>query len=319
MLVTGATGFIGLEVCRVLSQAGIPTRAMFRRRHRGALLGPLGVDLVFGDLTSPASIDRAVQGCRAVIHLGGRATFEPIDRLRPTLVDGTRNLVEACERHGVGRIVFGSSLLVHGPSDGLELTSASPTHPVIDYGQAKLEAEAVLAHSGAVSALSIRLPHVYGWNDLLFGILRSRLLPFPADLDARFPHMHVTDAALALIAAVDQSVTGPLPIADDLTVTWRHFFEVIETYLPEVQILAMPAKPIELALRVADRLPLRKPTMLASDTIRGWNLDLTVPPETMKQLHLQCRYPTIETGIPAVLDESLPYRWRHPLLDRRNG
>lgn len=317
VLVTGATGFIGLAVCRLLSQRGIPTRAMFRRRHRAALLAPLDVDLVHADLTSPPSIARAVDGCRGVVHLGGRATFEPFDRLRPTVVDGTRTLVELAERAGVERLVFGSSLFVHGPTDGVIVDESSSATPTLDYGAAKLLAEASV-HEAEVSAggVSVRLPHVYGWNDLLFGVLRSGYLPFPADLDVRFPHLHVDDAADALVAALDRGGVGPAVVADDAPVTWRTFFEVVTTYSPTSRIIPLPATPVRLALSLIDRLPLRTPTMLAADTIRGWNLELQTEPGTLARFGLTPRFPSVETGIPDVLDSALPWRWRHPVLDR---
>lgn len=316
VLVTGSTGFIGLEVVRVLCDAGVPTRAMFRRRHRAALVAGCGAELVVGDLTSPGSLERAVDGCRAVIHLGGRATFEPYDRLAPTLVDGTAALVDAAERAGVERLVFGSSLFVHGPDDSPVKGTDSPTTPVLDYGRAKLDAEAALA-AGAVSSVAVRLPHVYGWNDLLFGILRSGWLPFPADLDTHFPHLHVTDAARALVAMVDLDATGPVPIADQLSVDWRHFFDVVRTFLPTARIVPLPATPVAALLGVVDRLPIRKPTMLGADTIAGWNLELVVDPDSFAVTGAPMCHPTVDSGIPAVLDAALPYRWRHPVLDRR--
>ncbi len=316
-LVTGATGFIGLEVCRLLDAAGIPARAMIRRRHRAALLAPLDVELAFADLRSPDAIRAAVDGCRAVIHLAGRATFEPYDRLSATVVGGTELVLQAAEECGIERIVHGSSLFVHGPDDGPTITAHSPTRPVLAYGRAKLEAEALLKAS-PLSTIAIRLPHVYGWNDLLFGILRSGYLPFPADLDGRFPHLHVTDAARALIAAAEANdVTGSWPVADDLTVTWRHFFAVVTTYLPTARIINLPPSPIAAGLRLIDRLPIDKPTMLAADTIRGWNLELSMDPGSLEPLGIEPFFPTVDHGIPAVLNAALPYRWRHPVLDRR--
>ena len=319
VLVTGATGFIGLETVRRLTEAGIPVRAMFRRRHRAALLSPLDVDLVCADLLEPESLRRAVDGCRAIIHLGGRATFESYDRLRPTLVEGTQHVIEAADAAGVERIVFGSSLFVHGPSDGPVVDADSSQTPILEYGRAKIEAEQRLAAS-SISTASIRLPHVYGWNDILFGIARSGWIPFPADMDTHFPHMHVSDAADALIAALDRhDVTGPVPIADDESVSWRHFFGVLRTYQPHLRVIELPPDPVRWLLSVIERLPASKPSMLTADTIRGWNLELAVAPGSTGTLGVSCRFPTVDAGIPAVLDAARPYRWRHPVFDRRGG
>jgi len=62
VLVTGATGFIGYEVARQLSDRGFRPRLMVRRPERGDLLSGLDAELIHGDLTRPSSLVRAVQG-----------------------------------------------------------------------------------------------------------------------------------------------------------------------------------------------------------------------------------------------------------------
>lgn len=320
ILVTGATGFIGLEVVRRLVAIGRPVRAVFRRHHRAALLAQLPAELVRADLTSRESLRRAVDGCSAVIHCAGRATFESYDRLRPTLVDGTTALAEEAVQAGVERFVFTSSLFVHGNGDGPVVDRSSVANPDIDYGRAKLVAETNLA---AVAfergTLSLRLPHVYGPNDLLFTLVRTGWLPWPADPARSMPHLHVSDAAAALVAAVDVGLQGPLPIGDDKSVDWRTFLAVLKTFAPTTRIIEIPPQvtlPVAgMAGRVLGRG--RHANMLTADTIRGWNLDLAVEPGSLRDLGIECLYPTIHAGIPAVLDSAFPFRWRHPVVDRR--
>ncbi len=319
ILVTGATGFIGLEVCRRLDEAGQPFRAVFRRRHRAALVAPLSGELVVANLESPESLRRAVRGCAGVIHLAGRATFEPYERLRPTVVDGTASLVAAAAEEGVERFVLGSSLFVHGAADGPALTAASSTRPDIGYGRAKLEAEALVHQSSA--GVSVRLPHVYGWNDLLFEIMRWGVVPFPGDLETRLPHLHVTDAADVLIALAEapDGPTGPVVVGDDDPVTWRTFFETVRAYLPGIRVLDLPTEPTIAALDVLGRFlgRGRHASMLHGDTVRGWRIDAVLEPGTIRRLGVEPTHPSTATGIPAVLDAARPYRWRHPVLDRR--
>ena len=73
ILLTGATGFIGTEVARQLSDAGHPTRVMVRRPSRASLLTRYEVEPVYGDLLAVPSLERAVAGIDVVIHLGGSA------------------------------------------------------------------------------------------------------------------------------------------------------------------------------------------------------------------------------------------------------
>ena len=72
VLVTGATGFIGYEVAKQLSERGIRPRLLVRRPFRGIILKSLDADLVQGDLLEPQSLKRALAGIDTIIHLGGR-------------------------------------------------------------------------------------------------------------------------------------------------------------------------------------------------------------------------------------------------------
>ena len=119
VLVTGGTGLIGMEVVRLLAEQGVRTRVLVRRPRRGALLHGLDVEPVQGDLTRPASLRRAVEGVDTVVHLAARATMEPLDVLRPTIVDGTRDLgsvvadVEAALAAVEWPLEFHADLLAH--------------------------------------------------------------------------------------------------------------------------------------------------------------------------------------------------------------
>jgi len=97
VLVTGATGFIGIEVSRQLAARGLRPRLMVRRPLRGIMLKHLDVEIVQAALRSPRSLIRAVKGMDTVIHLVARAAFESYERLRPSIVDGSMNLMRAAE------------------------------------------------------------------------------------------------------------------------------------------------------------------------------------------------------------------------------
>ena len=81
VLVTGATGFIGIEVSRHLAERGMRPRLMVRRPVRGLMLRNLDAEIMQADIRSPDSLRRIMSGIDTVVHLGARAAFEPYPRL----------------------------------------------------------------------------------------------------------------------------------------------------------------------------------------------------------------------------------------------
>lgn len=318
VLLTGATGFIGTEVARQLAAGGHSTRVLIRRPSRSPLLAGLALEPAFGDLVSVPSLERAVEGVEVVIHLGGRATFEPYARLHPTIVEGTTQLARVAAEAGVEHIVYGSSMFVYdgaGPVDDDTIA-----HPKLAYGKAKVFAEAALgriADAGGPTVANIRLPHVYGPQSLLFGLVRHRRVVFPGSGNNSFAQLHVEDAARVLIEAAIQRWSGTAPVADDETVTWNDFFATFTTFAPNVRVLRVSRHLATSAAAVGGALLGRfGPTMVSADTVRGWNLSLALTSRTLwSDLGLAPRYPSVVDGIPATLDGCVAFRWRHPLFD----
>lgn len=97
VLVTGATGLVGSNVCRLLIERDDEVRALVRPTATTDELAALGVDLVAGDVTEPTSVKRAADGCDGAIHcaamLGGAA--QDLDEFRLVNVGGTLNVLDA--------------------------------------------------------------------------------------------------------------------------------------------------------------------------------------------------------------------------------
>jgi len=324
VLVTGATGFIGVELVRQLNAEGIRPRVIVRRPHRAGLLAPYEISPFQGDLRNSDTLERAVEGMDTVFHLGGRASFESYRRLRPTIVEGTTELGRLAAAAGVEHFVFASSLFVYRDQQQ-PIDASTPAEPRLAYGRAKLEAEERLqeiADSGGMTLSSLRLPHVYGAQSILFEQVRSGLAVFPGRMVNRCGQLHVADAARALIAVGRTRWQGASAVADLKTVQWTEFFDLLQTLYPDFRLISLPRWFGYGGAAVLEPMLSRqaRPTLYTKDTVVGFNLDLPVAPGLVwNDVGLTPEYPSIYEGIPAVLDDYVHYRWRHPMMDRRRS
>ena len=108
-LVTGASGFLGWHVARLLLERGRPVRALVRP---GSSVRGLDVETATGDLRDPASLKRAAAGCADVFHVAAdyRLWAPDPEEMYRSNVDGTRNLLAAAREAGVERVVYTSTV-----------------------------------------------------------------------------------------------------------------------------------------------------------------------------------------------------------------
>lgn len=142
-LVTGASGFLGWHVARVLLERGYAVRALVRP---GSRVNDLPVDIVPGDLRDSASLARAAAGCGLVFHVAAdyRLWAKDPSELYRSNVDGTRNLLQAAKNAGAERVVYTSTVGCIGfPHGGLgdENTPVSLADMVGHYKRSKFLAE----------------------------------------------------------------------------------------------------------------------------------------------------------------------------------
>ena len=123
-LVTGASGYLGVEMVRQLRAQGREVRALIRRWDAEQLLSGTGAYPALGDVTDPASLVPALEGVSRVFHMAGVVGHRASDegRLHDVNVIGSANLLEAAQRAGVERIVYTSSVAAMGPA-------GNPDHP----------------------------------------------------------------------------------------------------------------------------------------------------------------------------------------------
>lgn len=247
VLVTGATGFIGRHLCRHLTARGHRLRVLVRPSTSAARLERLGeVETVVGDVTVPASLPEAVDGCAGVVHLAGviaaarRAIYDRVN------TEGTRNLALACRGRGVERVVYVSSLAAQGPSTpGQPHRHATDEAPVNDYGRSKLAAERSLLDPAApLPAVVLRPGIVYGPHDPEMAawarMARLRVLPIVAGLELSFVHVDDLCDLIADLLEPGPRPAGPFFVSDDPPIEMSALADLIERVVGGAPALRIP-------------------------------------------------------------------------------
>jgi dihydroflavonol-4-reductase len=121
LLVTGATGFLGEHLCRVLVEQKHEVRGL--ARSRSGVLADLGVEHIRGDVLDGPELDRALEGVSGVFHLAGAVSRDPDDaqRMMRLHVDGTRRVLERMAAAKVPRMVLASTSGTIGVSKDEEI------------------------------------------------------------------------------------------------------------------------------------------------------------------------------------------------------
>ena len=133
VLVTGATGLIGGRLCEVMALTGaFEPRPFVHATGSAWRITRFPLDFASGDLCDRASVDRAMDGCDAVVHLA-RGDHAVMRR-------GLENVLRAAVMHRVSRFVHNSSVAVYGSQPPPHSVSeAAATRPDLPYGHTKLE------------------------------------------------------------------------------------------------------------------------------------------------------------------------------------
>jgi dihydroflavonol-4-reductase len=177
ILVTGATGFLGRNLCPYLAEQGHSLRALVRDSSQTGFLRRLGVELVCGDVRDAVAVQHAVQGCSKVIHAAGKFRFwgapESFWSVNAT---GTHNVVNAAVRSGVERFIYVSTLAVVGRPDSNQLLDEQVhCYPQDAYQNSKLEAERLVLtawEESGLPAIVLRPGAFYGpWGRYAFNRL----------------------------------------------------------------------------------------------------------------------------------------------------
>jgi dihydroflavonol-4-reductase len=154
IFLTGATGFLGSHVARVLADQGADLRLLVRPTSNLKNLEGLKAETATGDLRDAASLSKALSGCDTVFHVAAdyRLWVRDPDEMYRSNVAGTRTILEAARKNGVRRVVYTSSVATMGfTSNGTPADEDSPvalTDMIGHYKRSKFMAEQIALEAG---------------------------------------------------------------------------------------------------------------------------------------------------------------------------
>ncbi|MGH3002495.1 MAG: NAD-dependent epimerase/dehydratase family protein, partial [Gaiellaceae bacterium] len=215
---TGASGFVGAHVRRALDEAGADVRS----------------DRV--ELLDLPALERAFAGCDAVVHVAALYSYEAEEPLVEAVnVSGTRNVVEACRRRGVRRLVYTSTAGTCGPVRGRDATERD-TPPdwelAVPYKRTKLAAERLVVETArdGLDAVVVNPTTPVGPGDrkptptgrMIAGVARGRIRAFVGTTGLNV--VSVEDVARGHVLALEHGRRGERYLLGGVNLTLRDLF-----------------------------------------------------------------------------------------------
>ena len=238
VLVTGADGLLGSHITRKLLDGGFAVRTLIQPGSKSPTLEGLPIERVTGDLLSEESLVGAVNGCAHVFHCAAITDMWADKQLTWKVnFDGTRNVLDACEREGIGRLVFigSASSFQFGTleSPGDESGSFPEAYRSQAYNESKHRAmnlvKEYVAEKG-LDAVVIAPTFMIGSYDyrpsggeLIMQYIK-RGMRYVSRGGRNF--VNARDAADAAVKALERGRTGEVYIAGNINLTYFDFFSM---------------------------------------------------------------------------------------------
>ena len=219
--VTGATGFVGSHVARVLAEKGAELRLLVRSNSNLKNIEGLNAERVVGDLRDPESLEKSISGCDAVFHVAAdyRLWVRDPEQMYQANVEGTRGLLKAAKKSGVRRVVYTSSVATMGfTSNGHLADEDSPVsldNMIGPYKRSKFMAEQVAMEAGrnGMDVVTVNPTTPIGDHDIkptptgriVVDFLKKK---FPAYVDTGLNLVDVDECARGHVEAFEKGKSG---------------------------------------------------------------------------------------------------------------
>ena len=240
--VSGATGFIGIQLVKRLVSQGDVVHALYRSESKADLIRLPGVNLFKGDILDASSLADAMKGCHAAYHTAAFAgvwSKDPKQVFRLN-VDGAMNVIEAARKSGTARVVLTSTAGILGPSKKEPVNESTPPpssfFTLYEESKFQLEQKLLGRKEGNPEVVLVNPTRVYGPGYLSEsnGVTRMikqymegswRLLP--GDGLSLGNYVYVEDVVSGHLLAMQKGLAGERYVLGGDNISYMQLFEFI--------------------------------------------------------------------------------------------
>ena len=255
---TGATGFLGSHVARVLAEQGADLRLLVRPTSNLKNIEGLKAETVVGDLRDPASLEKAMSGCDTVFHVAAdyRLWVTDPNEMYRSNVEGTRAVLEAVRKNRVRAVVYTSSVATIGftqngqPAD--EDSPVSLAGMIGHYKRSKFMAEQIALEAGrsGMRVVTVNPTTPVGEQDIkptptgriVVDFLKKK---FPAFVETGLNLVDVRECARGHVAALEKGKSGERYILGGENLTLKQILDKLSA------ITGLPSPTVKLPYFVA--------------------------------------------------------------------
>lgn len=316
-LVTGASGFVGTHMVKLLVDRGYDVTACDLEGTDGGKYEPLGVKFAPVDITHKPTLYGVMDGIDVVMHVAAIFDYTtPWNTLRRVNVKGTRNVCEAAAEQNVNKLVYFSSCDIYGDPATIPANEKCKIQPNHNYGESKFLGEREAFKVGVTRGLPVtvlRPTALYGPGGtygaiLLVNMLYHRILPgIPGGGNNRVHLVHVKDVVNAALFLAEHPETAgqEYNLADDTPVELRrllrHAARAFRVPMPRIPIPRFAAEAsiplVELIAKISNTIP-----MYNRDMLNIFYGDRAFNASKIKTLGYKLLYPDFFEGFEEVLE-----------------
>ena len=264
--VTGASGMLGRALCRVLLHRGWQVRALVRDPASFRQEEP---EVPVGRCDLPEAMDESLlEGASVLVHCAYATRETDPARSRRVNEEGTRLVLEASRRAGVGRFVFISSLIAHPEAPSYYARSKHALEGLLDPSRDLVVRQGLILARGGAGL----------FQQMRDTIRRAHWVPIFDGGRQPLQTVHVEDLCEAVARAIERDLTGPLDVAEREPVSMRAFLGMLAGRLGiRCTLVPLPMGATTAALRTIERLhlpfPIRSESLLGLKALRHVPVD----------------------------------------------